>query len=123
MGYQTPEVSILLVTDKEIQELNHKYRSYDSATDVLAFSMKEGDYGNINPNLLGDVVISVETCQRQAVERDDIFENEFAFLLIHGILHLAGYDHIKKKEASIMEEKTREISKFIQVNSKQDGPQ
>lgn len=95
-----------------MRELNSLYRSKDKTTDVLAFSMRDGQYPNINPAILGDIVISLPTAGRQAKEKGHGIYDEIAILLIHGMLHLAGYDHEKgkKKEARMrrMEKKILE---------------
>ena len=88
-----PEISILLLDDRQIQELNRTYLSRDCPTDVLSFPMAEGPFPAVQPHILGDVVISVETALRQAEARQAGLHEELAFLLIHGILHLTGYDH------------------------------
>jgi probable rRNA maturation factor len=79
--------------DRQIEELNHTYLSRDCPTDVLSFPMAEGPFPAVQPHILGDVVISVETALRQAEARQAGLHEELAFLLIHGILHLTGYDH------------------------------
>jgi probable rRNA maturation factor len=79
------------VDDAAIRELNRTYRGVDAPTDVLAFPMREGRFGRLAPDLLGDVAISAETARRQA--RDGALRAELALLLVHGILHLVGYDH------------------------------
>ena len=73
--------------------------------------MQEGEGGDLHPDLLGDVVISADTAARDAAEVDKPFESELYFLLLHGILHLLGYDHERgtEQEASIMEEKEMEV--------------
>lgn len=116
MGIPPQEVSIVIATDKMIHELNKHYRGVDSATDVLAFSMQEGEYGYINPDLLGDVVISIESAQRQAREAGHPLAQELAILLIHGLLHLVGFEHKEKEKARLMEEKSREIWQQIQLD-------
>ena len=93
MGYQEWEISILLVDDDQIRELNKKYLHRNRPTDVISFSQIEGEFSHINTRLLGDVVISLETAKRQANKTKTTLQNEIAFLLIHGILHLLGYDH------------------------------
>lgn len=113
MGFQTQEVSITLVTDKTIRELNQQYRGIDSATDVLAFAMQEGEFKEITPDLLGDVIISAETAQRQAEEAGHSLQQELGILLIHGLLHLAGYDHMADEEAACMQEKEKELWQHI----------
>ena len=111
------ELSILLVDDKEIQIINRDYRKIDSATDVIAFAMREGEFGDINDDMLGDVVISVETARRQAEETGREVWNEVRFLLIHGILHLLGYDHVNDDaERKRMEKKEQEIQKQLVTN-------
>jgi probable rRNA maturation factor len=87
------ELSIALVGDDEIRRLNASYRNVDSPTDVLAFSMREGADLSVHPDLLGDVVISLDTAARQAERRGVALATEVRVLLVHGILHLLGYDH------------------------------
>lgn len=82
---------MVLVDDDAIAALNRAYRGVAGPTDVLAFPMTEGRFGNLAPDCLGDVVISAETALRQA--RDGDLKAECALLLVHGILHLLGYDH------------------------------
>jgi rRNA maturation RNase YbeY len=86
------ELSVVLVDDREMQALNATYRKKNRPTDVLAFSMREGE-PSPQTNLLGDVVISVDTAARQAAERGVSVAAEIRTLLAHGILHLLGYDH------------------------------
>ena len=88
-----PEISILLLDDRQIEELNRTYLSRDCPTDVLSFPMTGGPFPSVQSHLLGDVVISVETAARQAASRPAGFYEELALLLIHGILHLLGHDH------------------------------
>lgn len=93
LGYQKWEISILLVDDHQIKKLNQEYLHRNRPTDVISFSQIEGEFSHINTYLLGDVVISVETAKRQAREVHATLLDEITFLLIHGILHLVGYDH------------------------------
>ncbi len=87
------ELSLLLVDDAQIQELNRRYLHQDKPTNVLAFSMREGEYSLLHPHLLGDIIVSVETAQRQS-NRFGLDEMGMVILLlIHGILHLIGYEH------------------------------
>ncbi len=93
---QHSELSIALVDDASIRELNRDYRQKDKPTDVLAFAMAEGEQLVViagEPTLLGDVIISVPTAARQAAERDRPLLAELTMLLAHGLLHLLGYDH------------------------------
>lgn len=118
------EVNILLVTKDEIHEINKQQRQIDRPTDVLSFPMIEypapGDFSkieesddNFNPDtgeaLLGDIILCVEKIKEQAVEYGHSEKREFAFLILHSILHLFGYDHMTQEEASIMEEKQKKI--------------
>ena len=103
------ELSIVLCDDATIHPLNRDYRGKDKPTDVLSFAQREGEFSFLEDNLLGDVIISIETTRRQANERDHCVETELRVLLVHGILHLLGYDHIEDDEAEIMEAKEREI--------------
>jgi len=103
------EVSMLFVDDTEITEINRHYLGRNHPTNVIAFSMNEGDFGTINPLLLGDIVISVETALRDARAGDLPLEDEINYLMIHGVLHLLGYDHEQPREAEEMEKKEKEI--------------
>lgn len=109
LGIKGRELGILLVDDKEIQELNRQYLGRDRPTNVLAFPMD----GPSN-RLLGDIVISVQTAQREAEERGVSLEEHLALLLIHGILHLLGYDHEKGgRQETEMKRKERELLKVV----------
>lgn len=93
LGCAEAQVSVLLVGDRRIRELNRRWRGADRATDVLAFSQREGAGGALHPELLGDVVISTAAAARQAREAGHSPAAELDLLLVHGILHLAGYEH------------------------------
>ncbi len=106
---------MLIVDDAEIHGINRDYLAHDYPTNVISFAMQEGEGAGIQPQLLGDVVISAETAARDAAEAGDPFEAELFFLLLHGILHLVGYDHERGSaaEARLMEEKERELFSLI----------
>ena len=87
------EVSILLTDDKEIRILNRDYRDTDKPTDVLSFSMREGEGARFAGDLLGDIVLSMTTTARQAREASRSVLDELTMLLGHGLLHLLGWDH------------------------------
>ena len=109
------ELSILVVDDSEIEALNKEYLNRFGPTNVIAFPMKKGDFSEINPQLLGDVVISVETAQREGIQYGITTEERFIQLLVHGILHLFGYDHEEsEQDAGKMEEKSRELLELIE---------
>jgi len=108
------ELSVLLLDNKGIRAVNKKYLNRNRPTNVISFSLTEGEFGNINPHVLGDVVISVEKALEQAETRGTSLEEELTFLLIHGILHLVGYDHEKKgSERKKMRKKEKEVYRFI----------
>ena len=93
LGLLEAELSLLFVNDLQIQELNRRYLRRDKPTNVLAFSMKQGEFPTLHPHLLGDLVISVETANRQ-LNRFGLNGMEMIILLmVHGILHLLGYEH------------------------------
>jgi rRNA maturation RNase YbeY len=95
------ELSVALVGDREMRPLNAKYRKKRKTTDVLSFFVEEQPLSGAK--ILGDVVISVEQARRQARERGKTLKSEMVTLLIHGILHLLGYDHEKSpRQAKIM---------------------
>ena len=99
------EVSIVLTDNEYIRELNRKYRSVDRATDVLAFPMDE--------EILGDIVISVEKAKEQALIYRESLKNEVGRLVIHGILHLIGYDDSSRGSLEKMHARGEEILKEI----------
>jgi probable rRNA maturation factor len=87
------EVSILLLDDEGITELNEQYLKKTGPTDVISFPMHDGAFPGVQPQLLGDIAISLETAQRQADRRGVSLHEEVTALLVHGMLHLTGYDH------------------------------
>jgi probable rRNA maturation factor len=111
------ELSISFVDDAEIQELNRHHLRRDKPTNVLSFSMREGEFPGLHPDLLGDVVISVETAKRQS-PRFGLNEDEMIlFLIIHGILHLIGYDHEKGgRQARQMMQKQKELLRSFRIS-------
>jgi probable rRNA maturation factor len=111
------EVSILFVGDREIRKLNREYRGIDRPTDVLSFALNEGEAPDPHPEMFGDIVISLDRTARQAEEAGHSFEWELVTLLVHGALHLLGYDHEGSEEDAArmkeMEEKVmNEIRSF-----------
>ena len=102
------EVSVALVDEAEIQELNRQYRGIDAPTDVLSFSQGEGsgltlaDFPPEMPVPLGDIVVSIPRMRAQAVDYGHGEGREFGFLLVHGLLHLLGYDHQTPEETGTM---------------------
>ena len=118
LGCENQELSVLLANDRRIRTLNKKYRGEDRATDVLSFSQNEEE-NKPNSHLMGDVVISTVTAKRQAAEHGLTLEEEIVLLLIHGILHLLGFDHERSDEESYnMKQKTRELFNWVFPNKK-----
>jgi probable rRNA maturation factor len=114
---KSSELSVLFVDDSEITEMNLSYRGKEGPTNVLSFPMHEGDFGDINPGLLGDIVISLETAMDEAKKAAISFEERLSQLLIHGILHLLGYDHERGSEdQDIMERKSIELLRVVEEN-------
>ena len=113
LGLGAYELSLSLVDDAEIHQLNRSWRGKDRPTDVLSFSLREGEFSGVS-RVLGDVVISLETAKRQRRESGATLGEEVSRLLVHGILHLAGYDHeISAREERRMMRKEREVLRRI----------
>jgi rRNA maturation RNase YbeY len=114
LGSPDSELSILITDDTEIARLNLQYRNRKGPTNVLSFPMHEGDFAEVIPEMLGDVVISAETTAREGIELGFSFTQRFNFLIVHGILHLFGYDHEISEDAAIeMDQKTEELYQLI----------
>lgn len=125
------EINLLLVDDLAIHDINKQFRDIDRSTDVLSFPLIEyeipGNFDqieqnndNFNPDtgeaVLGDIIISVEKVQAQAIAYGHTLEREFAFLIVHSMLHLFGYDHMQPDEAAFMEDKQKEILEKLQIS-------
>ncbi len=124
------EVNLLLVSTGEIHRINREYRQIDAPTDVLSFPMiayespgdfskLEQDEDNFNPDtgeaLLGDIILCVDKVKKQADSYGHSQKREFAFLILHSMLHLFGYDHMTEEEAAVMEQKQRDILKDMNI--------
>ena len=114
------EISILFIGDQGIRDLNHQFRNIDRSTDVLSFpQILAGELEIPGALVLGDVAISLETARCQSEEHGLSFEEELTLLLIHGILHLLGYDHeVSDQEEERMRSKTRELFSLIYPGKK-----
>ncbi|MCI8894237.1 MAG: rRNA maturation RNase YbeY [Lachnospiraceae bacterium] len=125
------EVSLLLTDLEEIHEINRTQRGIDKPTDVLSFPMIEypapGDFsrleeavGCFHPDtgeaVLGDIVLCVDKVKEQALEYGHSVIREYAFLILHSMLHLLGYDHMTKEEALVMETKQEQILKVLKIS-------
>lgn len=114
-------LSLLLVDDDAIRELNHRWRGIDSPTDVLSFALAEAEDAHLHPELLGDIVISVETASRLVADAEhrgrvakdmDLpwgLEEELLFLFVHGFLHLLGHDHLDAEEEERMKAEEKRL--------------
>ena len=117
MGYDTHEISIVITDNAQIQQLNKTYRKVDKPTNVLAFPMQEGKFADITPGLLGDIVISCEKAQQEADSANISIDERISQLLIHGILHLVGFDHeTSPGDARNMEDKSLALLRKIEPN-------
>ncbi len=114
-GRNDAEVSLLFLDDEGIREINRTYLNRDYPTNVISFSMTEGPFGDLNPRILGDIVVSVERSRAEALESGLNPEDYQDYLLIHGLLHLLGYDHEYPREADgeHMREMERELFYLI----------
>jgi len=127
---ETTELSVVLVSDRRMRALNHRFRKKDRSTDVLAFPMhekrgqatflqsrrilKRTRKSSLSPFLLGDVVIALPTAKRQAAICGHSLRDEVARLLVHGTLHLLGYDHERNvRAAAVMARRERAILRAI----------
>jgi len=118
LGCPEKELSILIVDDLQIAELNAAYLQREGPTNVIAFPMQEGEFAGISPDLLGDVVISVETAEREGAMGGIDVETRTVELLVHGVLHLLGYDHEHDEdEARRMDKKTAAVLEAIGTGS------
>ncbi|MGZ3504094.1 MAG: rRNA maturation RNase YbeY [Vulcanimicrobiaceae bacterium] len=126
-GEENSSLSLTLVNDREIKELNRVHRGKDKPTDVLSFPLHTSHEGDpdetagtapqaaIQERLLGDVVISVESAKRQAGAYDAPLQNELYRLLIHGILHVLGHDHEEAEERERMVAEERRLAAAISM--------
>jgi probable rRNA maturation factor len=113
LGCETKEICVLLVDDEQIRVINRDYLKRDRPTNVISFAMAEGPFGHVHPEILGDIVISIETAVRDAVASGIDTMDELEFLLIHGLLHLMGYDHEKGSPTDAEKMKLRERELFF----------
>jgi probable rRNA maturation factor len=114
LGYTDAELSIVIVDDEEMADLNRRYRQQETTTDVLAFSMSEGEFGDVVPGMLGDVVISAPTADSIGRCNNVSLSTVLDLLVVHGTLHLTGYDHEHNdKRAAEMNAKSVEMMKLL----------
>jgi probable rRNA maturation factor len=116
LNLEEAELSILLTSDQEMTSLNSAYRGKNRTTDVLSFAQQEGIRNELHPEVLGDVVISVPTALSQAQKRNvDLFE-ELCFLMVHGVLHLIGFEHVgvERSQANKMRREQNRLVDLLQ---------
>jgi probable rRNA maturation factor len=120
------EVTLRLTDDQEMQSLNGQYRHKDQPTDVLAFAALESDFPQTEamlaqmPLYLGDIVVSVETAQRQAQERGHGLTEELVWLSAHGLLHLLGWDHPDEESLTRMVHQQEDLLQMIGLSVQYD---
>lgn len=111
LEYPDAELCLTITGDAGIRRVNREYLQKDRPTNVISFAMQEGEGAGINPDVLGDVIISADTALREAEEGGVSFFQRLVFLTLHGILHIVGYDHERSGEAEArrMEKREQEI--------------
>lgn len=119
-GRPAAELSLLLTSDSRIAELNGRYRGKKGPTNVLAFPLAAGPDAGMAGNLLGDIVISVETARREAQQEGISLHQRLTALMIHGLLHLLGYDHERHEEAELMFRKEKELVRQLRTKRRKE---
>ena len=110
LDVKNPMVSITIVDNKKIKEINRDYRNKDSETDVISFAFEEADdYVYPDMRFLGEIYISINKAKSQAEEYGHSLKREICFLTVHGLLHLLGYDHIEESDRVVMRKLEEEI--------------
>ncbi len=119
-GVENGEVSVTLTNNAYIHTLNKQYRGIDRPTDVLSFALNESEEpeidGGMDVNVLGDLIISVERAEEQAADFGHSVRREMAFLTVHGMLHLLGYDHMEDEEREEMEAEQRFVMEKLGIS-------
>lgn len=112
------EISVTIVDDETIRELNNKFRKIDKKTDVLSFPLLD-DFSNLPEDdviFLGDIVISIDTAIEQSIEYNHSLQRELTFLTIHSVLHLLGYDHMNDEDEKDMIYRQKEVFKISNIS-------
>jgi probable rRNA maturation factor len=116
------ELSIVLTKDDTLRELNRTYRNLDKPTDVLAFAMREGEGPHLHEDILGDIVVSVETARAQADRHGHRVLDEVTMLMVHGTLHLLGWDHETRAKDVKMRAETARLCALASRRRKPPSP-
>lgn len=117
-GLDRAELSVTLTDNQHIHAINRQYRGVDRPTDVISFALNESDEPEVQDaevNVLGDIIISLERAAEQAKEYGHSYRREVAFLTVHGLLHLLGYDHMEEAERLEMEEEQRVVMEALGI--------
>ena len=114
------ELAVVLADNEFVQVLNNRYRNQDKPTNVLSFPA-DNTFNTCKIEQLGDIIIAYETLESEAGEQGKSFQNHFTHLVLHGLLHLLGYDHIDKDEAEEMEQLERKILKDLGIDDPYEG--
>lgn len=117
-------ITIILTTPENIKEINRYYRKVDKETDVLSFPIYEKDELEEKiklqdfkyEDILGDIIISIEKVEQQAIEYGHSFERELSYMIVHGFYHLMGYDHIEEEDKKIMRPKEEKVLNYLKIN-------
>lgn len=118
-GLDRAELSVTLTDNQHIHIINRQYRGVDRPTDVISFALNESDEPEVQDqevNILGDIIISLERAAEQAKEYGHSYRREVAFLTVHGLLHLLGYDHMEESERLEMEEEQRVVMEALGIS-------
>lgn len=113
-------MSVTLTNPENIRKINKEHRNIDKETDVLSFPFFEKEELETldftqNPDVLGDIVISLEQVRRQAIEYNHSFERELAYMLVHGFYHIIGYDHMEESDKKIMRQKEENVLEKLKI--------
>lgn len=112
-------INIVLTNPENIRKINKEYRNIDKETDVLSFPMFEKEeleeIKNLNQDILGDVVISIDRVKEQSIEYGHSFERELSYMVVHGFYHLMGYDHMEESDKILMRQKEENILQKLRI--------
>ena len=117
-------ITVIFTTPNRIKEINQEFRNKNKATDVLSFPVFERDelkekiknQDFLHEDMLGDIVISVEQVEKQAIQYNHSFERELSYMIVHGFYHLMGYDHIKEEDKKEMRPKEEKILNTLKIS-------
>ncbi|MDO9106110.1 MAG: rRNA maturation RNase YbeY [Methylovulum sp.] len=118
---QDTEIVIRIVGEPESAQLNEQYRHKRGATNILSFPFEAPDIAGIESDLLGDLVICAPVLEREAQQQNKTLSDHWAHIVVHGVLHLLGYDHINNDDAEIMEQKEIAILHKLTINNPYTG--